>query len=162
MEDNKSRQEEIRQKGFRMADQRRSYYAGPVPLNNASIKIGKQTLQDAILDLGYLKKVNGKLGNKFLVLKALWEKDLNTLREISNYFYRTNGIYFRVVNSFATIFRYDWFIAPEVKDENAKEDKILEDFDENPKSILQKEGESIVSNTFPHWMIWSDIIVLSW
>lgn len=38
----------------------------------------------------------------------------------------------------------------------------VEDFDENPKSILQKEGESIVSNTFPHWMIWSDIIVLSW
>lgn len=128
MEDNKSRQEEIRQKGFRMADQRRSYYAGPVPLNNASIKIGKQTLQDAILDLGYLKKVNGKLGNKFLVLKALWEKDLDTLREISNYFYRTNGIYFRVVNSFATIFRYDWFVAPEVSDEKVKEDKILEDF----------------------------------
>ena len=78
----KNRQEEIRQKGFRMADGRRSYYSGPVPLNNASIKIGKQTLQDAILDLGYLKKINGKLGNKFLVLKALWEKDLDTLREI--------------------------------------------------------------------------------
>ena len=78
----KNRQEEIRQKGFRMADGRRSYYSGPIPLNNASIKIGKQTLQDAILDLGYLKKVNGKLGNKHLVLKALWEKDLDTLREI--------------------------------------------------------------------------------
>lgn len=124
----KNRQEEIRQKGFRMADGRRSYYAGPVPLNNASIKIGKQTLQDAILDLGYLKKVNGKLGNKHLVLKALWEKDLDTLREISNYFYRTNGIYFRVVNSFATLFRYDWYVAPEVTDEKIKEDKILEDF----------------------------------
>jgi hypothetical protein len=124
----KNRQEEIRQKGFRMADGRRSYYSGPVPLNNASIKIGKQTLQDAILDLGYLKKVNGKLGNKHLVLKALWEKDLDTLREISNYFYRTNGIYFRVVNSFATLFRYDWYVAPEVTDEKIKEDKILEDF----------------------------------
>ena len=128
MEDNKNRQEEIRQKGFRMADSRRSYYAGPIPLNNSSIKIGKQTLQDAILDLGYLKKINGKLGNKFLVLKALWEKDLDTLREISNYFYRTNGIYFRVVNSFATLFRYDWFIAPEVIDEKIKEDKILSDY----------------------------------
>ena len=124
----KNRQEEIRQKGFRMADGRRSYYSGPIPLNNASIKIGKQTLQDAILDLGYLKKVNGKLGNKHLVLKALWEKDLDTLREISNYFYRTNGIYFRVVNSFATLFRYDWYVAPEVTDEKIKEDKILEDF----------------------------------
>jgi hypothetical protein len=26
----------------------------------------------------------------------------------------------------------------------------VEDFDESPKSILQKEGESVVSNTFPH------------
>ena len=65
-----NRQEEIRKKGFRMG---RAYYEGP-PLNNASIKIGKQTLQDAILDLGYLRKVNGKLGNKHLVLKALWKK----------------------------------------------------------------------------------------
>lgn len=139
----KNRQEEIRQKGFRMVDSRRSYYSGPVPLNNSSIKIGKQTLQDAILDLGYLKKVNGKLGNKHLVLKALWEKDLDTLREISNYFYRTNGIYFRVVNSFATLFRYDWYVAPEVIDENAKEDKILEDF----TKVLSFLDESEIAKT---------------
>ena len=139
----KNRQEEIRQKGFRMADSRRSYYSGPVPLNNSSIKIGKQTLQDAILDLGYLKKVNGKLGNKHLVLKALWEKDLDTLREISNYFYRTNGIYFRVVNSFATLFRYDWYVAPEVIDEKVKEDKILEDF----TKVLSFLDESEIAET---------------
>lgn len=132
-----NRQEEIRKKGFRMG---RAYYEGP-PLNNASIKIGKQTLQDAILDLGYLRKVNGKLGNKHLVLKALWEKDLDTLREISNYFYRTNGIYFRVVNSFATLFRYDWYVAPEVLDEKVKEDKILEDF----TKILSFLDESEIS-----------------
>ena len=125
MEDIKNRQESIHEKGFRINNYRRSYYDGPAPLNNASIKIGKQTLSDAILDLGYLKKVNSKLGNKHLVLKALWERDLDTLREISNYFYRTNGIYFRVVNSIATLFRYDWYITPEVRDEKVSEDKII-------------------------------------
>lgn len=128
MEDIKNRQESIHEKGFCMNNLRRSYYNGPVPVNHSSIKIGKQTLSEAILDLGYLKKINSKLGNKHLVLKALWERDLDTLREISNYFYRTNGIYFRVVNSFATLFRYDWYVAPEVSDEKITEDKILEDF----------------------------------
>ena len=121
------RQEDIHAKGFKMYN--RAYrYEGPTPKDFNSIKIGKQSLQDAILDLGYLKKVSGKLGSKHLVLKALWEKDLDTLREVSNYFYRTNGIYFRVVNSFATLFRYDWYVSIEVNDEKITEDKILPDF----------------------------------
>ena len=119
------RQVDIHSKGFKM-----NRYAGdPAPMEySRSIKIGKQTLQDAILDLGYLKKVNSKLGNKHLILKALWERDLDTLREISNYFYRTNGIYFRAVNSFATLFRYDWYITPDITDEKISEDKILTDY----------------------------------
>lgn len=114
------RQTDIRNKGFRMPN--RGNY------NYSSIRLNKKNLSDAILDLGYLRKVNNKLGNKHLVLKALWERDLDTLREISNYFYRTNGIYFRIINSFATIFRYDWCITPEVYDDKVKEDKILTDY----------------------------------
>lgn len=133
------RQDKIHDKGFRLQN-RTPHYA---PAEYSKIKIGKQTLQDAILDLGYLKKINGKLGNKYLVLKALWEKDLDTLREISNYFYRTNGIYFRVANSFATLFRYDWFITPEVFDEKVKEDKILDDF----SKILNFLDDSVIAET---------------
>ena len=127
MEDTQNRQDSIHSKGFRI-NSKRYRYAGPVPLDSASIKLGKQTLQDAILDLGYLKKVNSKMGSKHHVLKALWERDLDSLREISNYFYRTNGIYFRVINSFATLFKYDWFVAPEVVDDKVDEEKILTDF----------------------------------
>lgn len=51
------------------------------------------------------------------------------LREISNYYYRTNGIYFRAVNTFATFYRYDWYVTPEIVTEpNNKEDKILKEF----------------------------------
>lgn len=133
MEEQQNRQAEIHSKGFRIN----------TPLNYRSIKIGKQTLQDAILDLGSLKKVNSKLGNKYLILKALWEKDLDTLREISNYFYRTNGIYFRVVNSNATLFRYDWYITPEVFDEKVKEDKIIAEY----TNILSFLDESEITST---------------
>lgn len=126
MEDRENRQEEIHKKGFSLKGERQIRYDGPIPMDYSKIQIGKRTLQDAILDLGYLKKINSKLGNKYIVLKALWEKDLPTLREVSNYFYRTNGIYSRVVNSYATLFRYDWFVAPEVYDEKMDEEKILE------------------------------------
>ena len=101
----KSRQEEIHSKGFGMSD-----------LEFGKIKVGKKVLDDAIFDLGALKAANKNYGNKAVVLKALANKDVNTLREISNYFYRTSGIYFRVCNYFAQMYRYDWYIVPEVYD----------------------------------------------
>ena len=136
MEEIKNRQESIHEKGFKIAEDRFGRY-------NSSIKIGKQTLHEAILDLGYLNKVSGKLGNKYIVLKALWDKDLNKLREISNYFYRTNGIYFRVVNSFSTLFRYDWYMVPEIIDEKVKEEKILNEY----TKVLNFLDESEIART---------------
>lgn len=121
----KRSQEKIHEKGFKMYNRRAS---NDIPYDYGKIKVGNQTLAEAVLNLGSLKKIDKKLGNKYLILKALWEKDLPLLREISNYFYRTNGIYFRNCNTFATLFKYDWIITPEVFDEKAKEDKIITEF----------------------------------
>ena len=93
-----------------------------------AMKIGKKTLQDAVLDLGTLKAANKTYGNKAQVLKALANKDIATLREISNYFYRTSGIYFRICNYFAQMYRYDWYIVPEVYDKEAKPEKVTGEF----------------------------------
>jgi hypothetical protein len=68
------------------------------------------------------------LADKATVLKALAEGDLNTLREVSNHFYRISGIYQRVCNYFATMYRYDWYIVPEVYDKDVKEEKVVSDF----------------------------------
>lgn len=38
-----------------------------------------------------------------------------------------NGIYARVCNSIATLYRYDWYVAPEVYDENVKENKVIDE-----------------------------------
>ena len=70
-------------------------------LEFGKMKIGRKTLQDAALDLNTLKQANKNYGNKANILKALANKDINTLREVSNYYYRTNGIYFRICNYFA-------------------------------------------------------------
>ena len=58
------------------------------------MKIGKKVLQDPIIDLNILSKFNKSYTNKEIIVKALMNKDIHSLREISNYFYRTNGIYF--------------------------------------------------------------------
>ena len=92
------------------------------------IKVGVKTLDDATFNLGSLKTGNKNLADKRLIIKALAEQDIPTLREISNYFYRTNGIYQRACNYFATMYRYDWYIVPEIYDTKAGEEKIITDF----------------------------------
>lgn len=66
------------------------------------MKIGKKTFDDISLSLSsQTKQANKNYTNKANVNKALANNDVKSLREISEYFYRTNGIYFRICNYFA-------------------------------------------------------------
>ena len=75
-----------------------------------------------------MQKTNRNLANKNVILKALADQDTAVLREVSNYFYRTSGIYQRACNYFATMYRYDWYVVPEVYDNKLSEDKIITEF----------------------------------
>ena len=92
------------------------------------IKIGTKSLEDAVLNLGSIQKETRNVINKGVIYRALIDNDLEKLREISNYFYKTSGIYQRICNYFATMYRYDWYVVPEVYDEKIKEEKIVGDF----------------------------------
>lgn len=92
------------------------------------IKIGTKSLEDAVLNLGSIQKETRNTINKSVIYRALIDNDLEKLREISNYFYKTSGIYQRICNYFATMYRYDWYVVPEVYDEKVKEEKIVGDF----------------------------------
>ena len=92
------------------------------------IKVGTKTLDDAVLNLGAVQKSTKGYIDKWVVMKALFDNDVFKLREISNYFYKTNGIYARLCNYIATMYRYDWYVVPEVYDESTKSDKIMKDF----------------------------------
>ena len=61
-------------------------------------------------------------------MKALIDKDIPALRAISNFYYQTSGIYERVCNYFAFLYRYDWYVVPEIYDDKVKEEKVLTDF----------------------------------
>lgn len=127
----RDRQEEIRSKGFNIVDTRyKQGYEGPLDYN--SIKIGMKKLEDAVLNLGSLKKLpNRGLGDKNVVLRAIAEHNLPLMRSISEFFYNTSGIYSRVCDYFAFMYRYDWYVVPEIFDkENEKlTEKILTEFD---------------------------------
>ena len=95
------------------------------------IKVGVKQLEDAVLSLGEFnsqKSLRHPYGDKKTVLRALIDKDIPTLRAISNFYYQTSGIYERVCNYFAFLYRYDWYVVPEIYDENVKEEKVLKDF----------------------------------
>lgn len=103
----------------------------PDTLDFNKIKVGIKNLDDAILELGSIKGTFPKLpyGDKKLIYRAIAEKDYALLREISNFFYGASGIYERVCNYFAFLYRYDWYIVPEIFDNDQKNtSKILKDF----------------------------------
>ena len=109
----RDRMAQIKQKGFNMAriatDDTNEHY---VPRNFEKIKVGLKTLDDAVISYGDLKKTNSRLGDKTNVLKAINDNNVADMREISNFFYKTSGIYKRLCRYMAYLYKYDWFITP--------------------------------------------------
>ena len=139
----RNRAEEIRaihEKGFDMMNRPLEYsnfanhqsYNGIIPQNNTidfgKIRIATKTLEDAVIDLGTYKKINVACGDKVNVLKAIDNYDLKQMREISDFFYKTSGIYNRIIRYMAFMYRFDWYITPYVNDEKANNDKVKKTF----------------------------------
>ena len=113
-----NRQQAIRDKGFDMG----------TSTKYGKIKVGLKSLNDGTLNLGSLTSGNRIFADKMTIMRALADRDLVRLRELSNYFYETNGIYQKVCNYFAYMYRYDWYVVPEIYDDKVKEEKIITDF----------------------------------
>ena len=97
--------------------------------NYARLHIGAKQYADALLDLQYYEKLERRgFRNKEFIIQALINNDIPVIREISRYFYKTNGIYQKVVNYFANMYRFDWYMVPELLVDNYKEDKVIMDF----------------------------------
>lgn len=110
-------QEEIHDKGFAMFGNESQEYK--------KMKVGALNLEDAVLNLGILKRSTLPWCDKNEVLRALADKDYPALREISNLFYEISGIYERACKYLAFLYRYDWYVVPYVDDESISENKIL-------------------------------------
>jgi hypothetical protein len=127
-----NRNEEIKEKGFNIplaSDTSEEYSPTKRNLDFTKIKVGIKQLEDAVLtNSGDLKKANSRLADKQNVLKAIDGYDFTTMREISDFFFRTNGIYSRLCKYMANLYRYDWMITPYINEDKAKQDKVLTQF----------------------------------
>lgn len=94
----------------------------------SKIRVGIKTLEDAVVDLNRYKKINPRLGDKEEVLRAINNCDYEAMRDISNFFYRTSGIYSRLCRYMAYLYRYDWLLTPYTISDAVKEDKVLDGF----------------------------------
>lgn len=56
------------------------------------------------------------------------DHNLEELRAISNFYYSISGIYERVCNYFATLYRFDWYVTPTVYDDSIRDEKMLKEF----------------------------------
>ena len=93
------------------------------------IKLGVKTLEDAVLNLGDLPRIDAQRISKGLILKALSTRDASLIRTISDTFYHISGIYERACNYLAFLYRYDWYIIPEIyEDQGNKVEKIVKEY----------------------------------
>ncbi len=88
---------------------------------------GIKALSDAVFKLGDLHQVNPRIADKRQVLRAIHQCDYEKMREISNFFYKTSGIYQRLCKYMAYMYRYDWNVTPYYP-ENTDKQKVLKGF----------------------------------
>lgn len=100
-----------------------------MPVDYNKIKIGLKTLEDATIDLNIYRRVlPPEYCTKEGILRALARKDYPALRAISDHFYNMSGIYRRVCNYFAELYRYDWYVEPENLNGDFDEEKLVAAF----------------------------------
>lgn len=119
----RNRQAQIHEKGFALtrASEENDF---------SKMKIGLRTLEDAVVDLNYFRKLNPNC-TKEKVIKAIHEHQYQNLIEISNTFYEVSGIYQRLCKYLAYLYKYDWYLIPFIliNDNNkVNNDKLLKDF----------------------------------
>ena len=129
-----NRREEIKKKGFKIeiANERDTQSSIPFEATDFNkVRVGAKVLDDAILDLGDYRKIDKRLADKETILKAINSGDFEAMREISNFFYKTSGIYSRLCRYMAYLYRYDWMITPYINEETETEkvdNKVLQSF----------------------------------
>ena len=102
--------------------------SAPEEYDFAKMKVGLKTLDDAIVKLGTLGKTNKKFADKDFVLKNIKERNYEVVRKISEYYYDSSGIYARLCQYLAYLYKYDWFVTPYVIKKERSITRLLNDF----------------------------------
>ena len=124
------RQKIIHDKGFVMTSDNR----GQV-VDYAQVRIGNgphKKASDVSVNLQTaLSAVDSAYTDKQVILTAIRDKDAATMREISDFYFETSGVYKRAVEYLAKLYRYDYYLVPHIsRNGEADKKKVLKIFDE--------------------------------
>lgn len=109
-----------------MINRRMNTLSNSPSVDFSKIKVGVKTLEDATLTLSRDK--NNPYTKKIVVIQAIEDGDYEEMINISDYYYKTSGIYNRLCRYMAYLYRYDWMVTPYINDESQKTDKLLNTF----------------------------------
>ena len=132
-----SRHDSIRDKGLEIPAERLQY---------AKVKLDTGTLVNPTLNLSSLASVS-KIADKARILTAISSNNIASMVEISDFFFRTSGIYSRLCKYLAYLYRYDWYVTPYTSNSNTEElnkknqNKMLVDFDAVLKTLDKFEAK---------------------
>lgn len=148
-----NKQEKIKEKGIDIPSTTDT--GKRLPLDFNKLKVGVKTLEDAVITTaGDLKRANPNLADKQTVLKAIDNYDYVKMREISDFFFKTNGIYNRLCKYMANLYCYDWIVTPYINEGKADNEKVLTSFYEaltlldnfNVKAFLGKAALKVIKH----------------
>lgn len=126
-----ARQKIIHDKGFSMTRRDEIQLDNNV-LDYSKVKLGNGPLKpvaDAVINLETaLTKIANTYTDKEEILRAIQDKDLITLREVSDFYFETNGIYKRACEYLAFLYRYDFYVVTYVNNDSYDDNKVLKQF----------------------------------
>lgn len=130
-----------------------------VVVDYSKVKIGNgpvRPVTDAVINLNTaIQKVNSLYTDKATILQAIQNNDLELMREISDFYFETNGIYKRACEYLAFLYRYDFYIVTHnYRKEKANKTKILTEFqnvlkyveDSNLKKIFNDKAIEVMKH----------------
>ena len=86
---------------------------------------------------------------------ALARNDISKLREISQWYYNMSGVYSVACNYLANLYRYDWYIVPEVYDNDVAEEKVIKNF-----KIIYLYAFNIITSSSFSVLLSSDVLMV--
>ena len=125
------RQNAIHEKGFNMNDNKVLVSNNVVDYSRVRIGNGQNSKNDNVsINLKTaLSSMDTIYTDKSVILSAIQNKELETLREISDFYYDISGIYKRGCEYIAFLNRYDYFVTPYTKQgKKVNNNKVLTQF----------------------------------
>jgi len=114
-------------------------------LNFNDLKLGTKKVNDiTIEDFNSFKRANKRLADKKAIERAIADNDITFMGDVSEFFFRISGMYRRIIEHMAQLYRYDYMVTPYIMDKT-KAQKVSEQFNNVLYFLDKMEVKKVLS-----------------